>query len=410
MAYPGTSLFHGETSSLSNGIFVGGWYSLTTKFSMTSGTSGVYIAPPVSSGFEIICPPDLTVNCDNRTDPGATGVATASDMCPKSVDCHKVPSPASECTPPALWDFDKTINGQVDWNSLGLGSPENVTSRIRLQGTGTVIIENNNLILKSSNAILYVSGVELIVKNGNIQLESSGSRFLMEEGVLRTSGNFQQKPFTIVCIEGSIVDIGEEEAGVDFVPGVKSTSADFQNDGGYRYISNVCMNVTHDVQLQSTGSGSGLNGVDIWVNSCVEVGDRGLTHATPTPFGVSDGDDSGNWQNSNNQTIGCTDIIIANGNFQTSNNILTMYDVDVKLNKSGNFQVNSGILAGEGLCVAVEDVFENSGQWTLTGIKWYSEKQNSTNVPGAGKESEKQVLLNECLVIVPAQGEAVKIH
>ena len=36
----------GETSSMSNAIFVGGWYSTTTKFSMTSGTSGVHICPP----------------------------------------------------------------------------------------------------------------------------------------------------------------------------------------------------------------------------------------------------------------------------------------------------------------------------------------------------------------------------
>ena len=35
----------GETSPLSNGIFVGGWYTTTKKFSMTSGTSGVYVAP-----------------------------------------------------------------------------------------------------------------------------------------------------------------------------------------------------------------------------------------------------------------------------------------------------------------------------------------------------------------------------
>jgi hypothetical protein len=34
-----------ENSSLSNGVFVGGWYSSNTKFSMTSGTSGVYVAP-----------------------------------------------------------------------------------------------------------------------------------------------------------------------------------------------------------------------------------------------------------------------------------------------------------------------------------------------------------------------------
>jgi hypothetical protein len=36
----------GETASLSNAIFVGGWYSTTTKFSMTSGTSGVHVVCP----------------------------------------------------------------------------------------------------------------------------------------------------------------------------------------------------------------------------------------------------------------------------------------------------------------------------------------------------------------------------
>ena len=42
---PGTGLYYGETSPLSNDIFVGGWYTITTKFSMTSGTSGVYVSP-----------------------------------------------------------------------------------------------------------------------------------------------------------------------------------------------------------------------------------------------------------------------------------------------------------------------------------------------------------------------------
>jgi hypothetical protein len=36
---------NGQTSPLSNGIFVGGWYTSTNKFSMTSGTSGVYVTP-----------------------------------------------------------------------------------------------------------------------------------------------------------------------------------------------------------------------------------------------------------------------------------------------------------------------------------------------------------------------------
>ena len=36
---------YGNTAPLSNGIFVGGWYSITNKFSMTSGTSGVHVCP-----------------------------------------------------------------------------------------------------------------------------------------------------------------------------------------------------------------------------------------------------------------------------------------------------------------------------------------------------------------------------
>jgi hypothetical protein len=35
----------GDTSPFSNAIFVGGWYTSSDKFSMTSGTSGVYVTP-----------------------------------------------------------------------------------------------------------------------------------------------------------------------------------------------------------------------------------------------------------------------------------------------------------------------------------------------------------------------------
>ena len=40
-----SGLYIGNTAPQSNGIFVGGWYTLTNKFSMTSGTSGVYVSP-----------------------------------------------------------------------------------------------------------------------------------------------------------------------------------------------------------------------------------------------------------------------------------------------------------------------------------------------------------------------------
>ena len=39
------SVPYGGTASLSNGVFVGGWYSITSSFSMTSGTSAVYVSP-----------------------------------------------------------------------------------------------------------------------------------------------------------------------------------------------------------------------------------------------------------------------------------------------------------------------------------------------------------------------------
>jgi hypothetical protein len=39
-----------DTSPLSNAIFVGGWYSSTDKFSMTSGTSGIHIVPVPEPG------------------------------------------------------------------------------------------------------------------------------------------------------------------------------------------------------------------------------------------------------------------------------------------------------------------------------------------------------------------------
>jgi hypothetical protein len=40
-----TGLWFGESSSMSNAIFVGGWHSINTKFSMTSGTSGAHVCP-----------------------------------------------------------------------------------------------------------------------------------------------------------------------------------------------------------------------------------------------------------------------------------------------------------------------------------------------------------------------------
>ncbi len=76
---PSTGLYTGPSSSLSNGIFVGGWYSLNTSFSMTSGTSGVYVAPPAnvgqgSIGDRVYSDTNGDGGLDNDGEPGINGV------------------------------------------------------------------------------------------------------------------------------------------------------------------------------------------------------------------------------------------------------------------------------------------------------------------------------------------------
>lgn len=56
----------GDTSSLSNAIFVGGWYTLTDKFSMTSGTSGVHVSPNPATQSEPLA--DLAVTKTDGVD------------------------------------------------------------------------------------------------------------------------------------------------------------------------------------------------------------------------------------------------------------------------------------------------------------------------------------------------------
>jgi hypothetical protein len=46
----------GETNPFSNAIFLGGWYSTTTKFSLTSGSGGQNLPPPVGGPGEVPLP------------------------------------------------------------------------------------------------------------------------------------------------------------------------------------------------------------------------------------------------------------------------------------------------------------------------------------------------------------------
>lgn len=296
-------------------------------------------------------------------------------------------NPHSTCTPPSTWDKDVVATGNVDWQTLTGVAADNVTGKIRISGTGTVTINNSNLKLNSASAVVYLNGPTLIVNNGNIQIVTSGARYIQTGGSLFTYGNFEQSTNTSVCITNAVVNIGEEQSGRNFVNTASSTSANMQNNGGYRFLENSCINITHDFQLLSTGNGSGTNGLDVIKGCYIEVGDQGSNNAFGSAIGSADASDSGNWTSSNNQYIFDTKIILANGNFQTNSKPHLFCNVGIKINKSGNFQASSGSVLGNGLAVAANDGILNSATWTLTGFTWYSKTTNSTNVPNAGQEA-----------------------
>eukprot|EP00977_Amphora_coffeiformis_P029607 scaffold41882_cov191-Amphora_coffeaeformis.AAC.1 len=64
-----------ETSSLSNAIFLGGWYNSTKKFSLTSGTSGSYIPPAFPPPTTTL---PTTTTTMSSTLPSTTSTTTAT--------------------------------------------------------------------------------------------------------------------------------------------------------------------------------------------------------------------------------------------------------------------------------------------------------------------------------------------
>lgn len=58
-----------QTQSLSNAIFVGAWYTSTVKFTLTSGSSGVYVAPNPSTTCNLsLSATHLDVSCSGAND------------------------------------------------------------------------------------------------------------------------------------------------------------------------------------------------------------------------------------------------------------------------------------------------------------------------------------------------------
>ena len=91
----------GQTSTMSNVIWVGGWYSITTKFSMTSGTSGSYYPPgqywtaptPGPTTKPATTPPTATPNPPTRP-------PTAAPTNPPTLPPTPSPTTAPPTNPP----------------------------------------------------------------------------------------------------------------------------------------------------------------------------------------------------------------------------------------------------------------------------------------------------------------------
>ena len=156
--------------------------------------------------------------------------------------------------------------------------PSNITNKIKITGSGTVVVNHSDIVLNNSAAVLHIDGPTLIVL-GKIRVEAAGARFIQTSGSLRTVRDVTQLANTGICISNTSVEIGEEAAGSEFYGQAACSAACVQNTGGYRYLSNVCLNVTQDFVLANTGTGIVITVGDLITNCGVGVGERGATHS-----------------------------------------------------------------------------------------------------------------------------------
>ncbi|MEM9680430.1 MAG: hypothetical protein AAF901_08910, partial [Bacteroidota bacterium] len=326
----------------------------------------------------------------------------------------------------------------LNWGAVVGGSDddsESVTENIKIVGPGTVtlpkslkilsnvtvhvenaciVIEGGSLLLEADDAkfvltnstlrlatgnsgdiqlikagnVFYGENSTVLVENGNIQVKSEDDlRFIFKDGVIRTKGNFQQDAdpsasdkLSTVCITDSEVEVGDEKANGTFSVGV-STGANFQNNGGQRYLKNVCLNVTEDMQLNSGGT-------DYLINVCAEIGDsdNGSDNGHHfTNLGNLSDDETGSYDiaEGNSHIIGSNFIVAENIIFQTGNT--KVCDVSYA-NLNGNFQVKSGhTLEGCGLCLWIVDGnIQNDGSWTATVFGYDLEMGGSNYLTGGG--------------------------
>ncbi|TAK43484.1 MAG: hypothetical protein EPO28_05955, partial [Saprospiraceae bacterium] len=214
----------------------------------------------------------------------------------------------------------------------------------RVRGSGTISLPSGNLTILSYSSLLVVDGPALNVENGNVLLQE-GACAIFNNAVLRTYGNIDMTGNTLLCFHNCIIECGDELANGIFNPGGSPSLANFTNDGGELYLNNVSMNVTHDFKLMSSSHSEA-----IFTNVCAEIGDQGLHNLSS---GITDSQDSGNFQNSREMEIYHSEIAVAENIQNLSSGELLACQTDFRT-LNGHFQ-NYGEFEGCSDVIWVDD-------------------------------------------------------
>ena len=125
-----------QNGSFSNGNFVGGWYSSTTKFSMTSGTSGLHVCPP-----NVIAPTYICVSGTATGQTTATLVGRTTDPAATQARFVLAGGPGTVANDTTFVAPDRTFES----NATGLTANTNYTFQVEfLNNNGTVVGTSNN--------------------------------------------------------------------------------------------------------------------------------------------------------------------------------------------------------------------------------------------------------------------------
>ncbi|MEP7265221.1 MAG: hypothetical protein ABI772_12020, partial [Bacteroidota bacterium] len=292
-----------------------------------------------------------TLTGDRRVNASAVTIPDCSKTCSKATEFK-------ECDPPKTFNKTVVATGSVTWNSLvgtsGGYESNAMTKTVKITGTGTITVSG---FLSINNGTLYIDGPKLIIPNGSLTVDGDGI-LIAKNGSIRVSGDFlQSSGKSTVCVTNCEVEVGDEQSNGYFSTGGTSSSADFRNSGGQRYLENVCLNVSHNL--------NNIKGSDVFVDVCGEIGDRG---ATNLGGGTLDASDAGVWENDGYAEVFGSQFIVANKiqNFSTE----TMKVCNSHYRTLSGDLINEGYFYGCDFCAWVDDLHQIKPNGGSLYVEW----------------------------------------